>query len=180
MSVLDEDAVLWWEAYQLAERGEDGELGRRAAAGDGHARQHLAGWLADRGRTGEAVQVIRPLADAGDEVAGRWLARWLAELGEAGELRRRAAAGSYPALVELARWLAGRGDLTELRDLAAGHRAELAGWLSDQHDPVMLALAADLGDDEARLRLAQWRDRLRERAAAGSEAARQTLADWPA
>jgi hypothetical protein len=73
-----EDAARWWQAYQLAEGDQAGELAARAAAGDEHARQQLASWLADRGRTQEAIEVIRPLAD-GENVAEMWLpAGWLA------------------------------------------------------------------------------------------------------
>ena len=43
----------------------------------------------------------------------------------------------------------------------------------------LVRLAADLGDEEAERRLAQWLDRMRERAAAGDEIARQILAEWP-
>ena len=102
-----EDAERWWRAYLLAENDQAGVLGQLAAAGDEHARRQLAGWLADRARTEEAIEVIRPLADAGDEVAELWLARWLADAGHPDELRQRAAGGSYPALHELAGWLAG-------------------------------------------------------------------------
>jgi DNA-binding FadR family transcriptional regulator len=43
----------------------------------------------------------------------------------------------------------------------------------------LVRLAADLGDEEAERRLALWLDRMRERAAAGDEIARQVLAEWP-
>jgi hypothetical protein len=174
-----EDAEQWWQAYQLAERGQDDELRRRAAAGDQHARQQLASWLADRGRMSEAIELIRPLAEAGDGIADRWLARWLAEDDAAPELRQRAAAGSYPALIELADWLAGHGHRDELRALMAGHQLLLGSWLAEQHDMRVIAVAADLGDEYARLRLDRWLVRLRERAAAGNEYAREELADWP-
>jgi hypothetical protein len=174
-----EDAEQWWQAYQLAEGGENDELRRRAAAGDEHARMQLATWLGDRGRTGEAIEVIRPLAETGDDVADRWLARWLAERDEAPELRQRAAAGSYPALIELADWLAGHGHRDELRKLMAGHQLLLASWLAAQHDMTVIAVAAELGDEYARQRLDRWLARLRERAAAGNEYAREELAQWP-
>lgn len=175
----DDDTVRWWQAWQLAaEDGED-ELRRRAAAGDHHAVEELAGWLADRDRNAEAIEMIRPLAAQGDDVAGLRLARWLADQDQDSELRRRAADGDHHALEELAGWLAGRGRLDELRELAAGHRRELAAWLARQHDVRLMHLAADLGDDGARRQLEGWRARLRERAAAGSEHARQALADWP-
>jgi hypothetical protein len=99
-----EDAERWWQAYQLAENDQAGEIRDRAAAGDEHARRQLASWLADRARTEEAIEVIRPLADAGDEVAEVWLARWLADGGRLGELRQRAAGGSYPLCM---RWRSG-------------------------------------------------------------------------
>ena len=117
-----EDAERWWQAYQLAEAGQAGELRQRADGGDEHARRQLASWLDDRGRTGEAIDVIRPLADAGDDVAELWLARWLAFGDHLGELRQRATSGSYPALQELAGWLAWHGHLDELRELIAEHR----------------------------------------------------------
>ncbi len=69
-----EDAERWWQAYQLAGNDQGAELGERAAAGDEHARRQLASWLAERARTGEAIEVIRPLADGGDDVAELWLA----------------------------------------------------------------------------------------------------------
>ena len=72
-----EDAARWWQAYLLADNNQVDELRERAAAGDEHARQQLASWLSDRGRTDEAISVIRPLADAGDDVATRrLLADW--------------------------------------------------------------------------------------------------------
>jgi hypothetical protein len=55
-----------------------------------------------------------------------WLARWLAELDETEELRRLAASGSYPALVELAEWLARLRERAEAGDENA--RQVLAGW----------------------------------------------------
>jgi hypothetical protein len=151
-----EDAERWWRAYQLAENDQAGELRNRAAAGDEHARRQLASWLADRARTEEAIEVIRPLADAGDEVAGLWLARWLADGDHLDELHQRAASGSYPALHELAEWLAGREHLDELRELVAGHRELLAGWLAREHGMRVARLQAEFGDDQARRRLQVW------------------------
>lgn len=87
-----EDAARWWQAYQLAENDQAGELAERAAAGDEHSRQQLASWLADRGRTQAAIEVIRPMAD-GENVAEMWLARWLAEDDYVNELRQRAGGG---------------------------------------------------------------------------------------
>lgn len=43
-----EDAERWWQAWQLAETGQAGELRRRAEGGDEHARRQLAGWLDER------------------------------------------------------------------------------------------------------------------------------------
>ncbi len=174
-----EDAERWWQAYQLAETGQVGELRQRADAGDEHARRQLASWLDDRARTEEAIDVIRPLADAGDDVAELWLARWLASGDHLGELRQRAASGSYPALEELAGWLAWHERLDELRELVAGHRELLAGWLARQHNMSVVRLAAELGDDAARQHVQRWLGRLRERAAAGDEHARQFLAENP-
>lgn len=174
-----EDAERWWQAYQLAEAGQAGELRQRADGGDEHARRQLASWLDDRGRTGEAIDVIRPLADAGDDVAELWLARWLAFGDHLGELRQRATSGSYPALQELAGWLAWHGHLDELRELIAEHRDLLASWLARQHNMEVVRLAAELGDDAARQHVQRWLARLRERAAAGDEHARQFLAENP-
>lgn len=174
-----EDAARWWRAYRLAENDQVGELGERAAAGDEHARRQLAGWLSDRAMTQEAIDIIRPLADAGDEVAQLWLARWLAEQDGLDELRQRAASGDYHALVELAGWLAARDRLEELRVLVVEERELLSGWLARQSEIKLVRLAADLGDEDAERRLARGLDRLRERAAAGDEVARQVLAEWP-
>jgi hypothetical protein len=78
-----DDAARWWRAYQLAEKDRADELRGLAAAGDDHARSQLASWLSDRAypgsmadpaKLGEAIEVIRPLADAGDDVAELWLA----------------------------------------------------------------------------------------------------------
>jgi len=177
LSGIAEDTERWWRAYQLAENDQAGELRERADAGDEHARRQLASWLADRARTGDAIEVIRPLADAGDEVAELWLARWLADGEHLDELRRWAASGSYPALVELAQWLAGHEHWDELRDLVAGHWEPLAGWRARQHDINVRRLAAELGDDDARLSLERGLSRLRERATAGNEHARRSLAE---
>lgn len=174
-----EDAARWWQAYLLAENDQAGELRERAASGDEHARRQLASWLSDRARTDEAIEVIRPSAEAGDDVAGLWLARWLAERDRLDELRQRAAGAGYHALLELAGWLADHKCLEELRELVVGQRQLLSSWLARQHDMKIVRLAADLGDDDARRRLARWLDRLRERAAAGDDHARQFLAEWP-
>jgi hypothetical protein len=176
-----EDAERWWQAYQLDENDQAAELRERADAGDDHARRQLASWLAERARTAEAIEVIRPLTDAGDDVAELWLARWLAEGDHLDELRLRATSGSYPALHELAEWLAWHEHLDELRELVAGHRELLASWLARQHNMRVVRLAAELGDDAARRRLEMGLARLRERAAAGDEHAQQFLAenlDW--
>jgi hypothetical protein len=174
-----EDAERWWRAYQLAENDQAGELRERADAGDEHARRQLAGWLADRARTEEAIEVIRPLADAGDEVAELWLARWLAAAGHLDELREWAASGNYPALHELAEWLTLHQNLDELRDLVAGHRELLSGWLARQCGMREVRLAAEFGDEQARRRLRRWLAGLRERAAAGDEHAQGYLAENP-
>jgi hypothetical protein len=172
------DAARWWQAYQLAENDQAGELAERAAAGDDHSRRQLASWLADRGRTPEAIEVIRPLAD-GANVAEMWLARWLAEGDYVDELRQRVGGGSYPALQELAGWLAAHECLDELRDLLMAHWELLAAWLSRQTGMRVVRLAAELGDEQAQRSLARWLTRLRDRAAAGNEHVRQFLADNP-
>lgn len=174
-----EDAERWWRAYQLAENDQAGELRERAEAGDEHARRQLASWLSDWARTGEAIEVIRPLADAGDEVAELWLARWLADGDHLDELRRRAASGSYPALHELAEWLAGHEHMDELRELVVDHRELLSGWLTRGQSMKVVRLAAQLGDDAARRHLERWLSRLRQRAADGDEHARAFLAENP-
>jgi hypothetical protein len=135
------------------------------------------GWPSEPGR-GEAIEVIRPLADAGDDVAQLWLARWLAEQDQLDELRQRAGAGGYYALVELAGWLADHGRLDEVRELVVDQRPLLAGWLARRHEMELVRLAADLGDDDARRHLAHWLARLRERASSGDGHARQLLAEW--
>jgi hypothetical protein len=178
-----EDAERWWRAYQLAESDQAGKLREHAEAGDEHARRQLASWLADRVRTEEAIEVIRPLADAGDGVAELWLARWLAGDDHPDELRQRAASGSYPALHELADWLARHEHLDELRELIASHREALSSWLARGPGGGMrvVRLVAELGDDAARRQLSRWLSRLRQRATDGDEYARSFLAanpDW--
>jgi hypothetical protein len=177
-----QDSEQWWQAYQLAENDQDAELGKRAAAGDDHARWQLASWLSDRGRTEEAIEVIRPLADAGDDVADLWLARWLAERDHDDELRRRAESGDYYALVELAKWLAAGERLDEVRDLVVRHRQQLEPWLSRGEgtgDMRLVRMAAELGDEAARQRVEAWLGRLRRRAETGDTYARDFLAENP-
>jgi hypothetical protein len=182
-----EDAEQWWDAFQLAENDQAGELRERADAGDEHARRQLASWLADRGYVNgglndpaggldEAIEVIRPLADAGDDIASMWLARWLADAGQLDELRERAASGSYHAVHELAEWLTYRKHWGELRQLMNDHWELLAGWRARQYDMNVMRLAAELGDNDARLRLDEWLSRRRARAAE-SESARRFLAE---
>lgn len=176
-----EDAQRWWQACQLAGNDQDSELRERAEAGDGHARRQLAGWLADRGRTEDAIEVIAPLADAGDDVAELWLARWLADGDHVDELRGRAAAGSCHAVQSLAGWLADHEQMGELRGLLAGHRELLSSWVARRGDMRVARLAAELGDDGAQRQLERWLPRLRERAAAGDEYVQRFLAgnpDW--
>jgi hypothetical protein len=173
-----QDAVQWWQAYLLAENDQADELRERATAGDEHARRQLAGWLADRARTDEAIELIRPLADTGDDIAQLWLARWLAERDQLDELRQRAGAGGYYALLELAGWLADHERFDQVRELVAGQRALLSSWLATRHELELVRLAADLGDDDARRRLTHWLVRLRERASRGDSHAQQLLAGW--
>jgi hypothetical protein len=174
-----EDAKRWWRAYQLAENDEAGELRELAEAGDDHARRQLASWLGDRARTGEAIEVIRPLADAGDQGAELWLARWLADDDHLDELRHRMASGSYSALIELADWLERHEGLAELRELMASHWEQLSRWLAGGHHIAVLRLAAELGDPSAQRSVRRWVARLRDRAAAGNEHAREFLAENP-
>jgi hypothetical protein len=150
LSDTAEDARRWWQAYQLAENDRDGELRQRAEAGDEHARRQLAGWLADRLRTEEAIEVIGPLADAGDDVAELWLARWLAD----------------------------HEQMDELRGLVTEHAELLSGWVARQDNMGVVRLAAELGDEGARRRLDRWLARVRERAAAGDQHAQRFLAEW--
>jgi hypothetical protein len=172
------DAALWWHAYQLAEANQDDELRAHAEAGDDHARFQLASWLADRGRTEEAITVVRPLAEAGDDVARRLRARWLAEREDPQELRELSAAGDFHGLIELAGWLAARERYSDLRDLVAGNWPQLACWLDGQHDMRIVQIAAEVGDQSARTRLEHWLAMLRYRATSGNDAAREILADW--
>ena len=183
------DAARWWRAYVLAENDQADELRELAAAGDDHARRHLAGWLSDRARMEEAIEVVRPLADVGDDVAELWLARWLADCDHLGELRQRAAAGGYHALQELARRLAVRNMVGELRDLVVaadpGDRLLILRAASDAYSPGMdvTRLCAELGDETARHGLIRWLarnghlDELRQRAASGDEYARHWLGE---
>lgn len=153
------DAARWWQAYSLAESGEVDELRQRADGGDVHARRQLAYWISERGRSREAIALIRPLADAGEDIAQLWLARWLAECDQAGELRLRADAGDEYALYELAGWLAARGRLTELGELVStegGLAALQAFWRTWQVDIEVLRLLANAGDVDAQRQLARW------------------------
>lgn len=181
--VTAEDAERWWQDYLLADNDQADELGRRAAAGDDHARRQLAGWLGERGRIEEAIEVVRPLADTGDDVAELWLARWLATGDDhpdrLDELRERASGGSYHALNELAERLRYDQRLDELRELITAHREQLAPWLARQGDMSVVQLAAELGDEDARRLFLGWLARMAERAAAGSESARELLAETP-
>ena len=147
------DAARWWRAYVLAGNDQEVELRGLAETGDGHARSQLAGWLSDRGRSEEAIEVIRPLADAGDDVAELWLARWLADGDHLDELRQRAASGSDHAHCELARLLAEHDLYDELRERASsssgGYYAlrELARRLAQcdrAEEQRELATAADM------------------------------------
>jgi hypothetical protein len=182
---LADDAAAWWQAYLLAEDDRVDELRERADGGDGHARRQLASWLAERGRTAEAIAVIQPLADAGEDIPQLWLARWLAADDRIGELRQRADAGDEYAWPELFDWLAGHRRLEELRALAAldgRPRQLLTRWLARQGDIEVLQIGADAGDDHAQRMLAGWLarhgdiDELRRRAEAGDDHARERLA----
>ena len=153
-----DDATQWWEAYRLAENDHVDELRHQSDRGNDHARRQLASWLADRGEPGQAARVIRPLADTGDDIAQLWLARWLADSGQVGELRQRADAGNGHALHELAGWLASHRHLNELRELIRSPEerfSQLAPWRARQGDMELVRLFADLGDDDARRRLAR-------------------------
>jgi hypothetical protein len=151
MGQATEDEERWWQAYLLACGDQEDELRERAAAGDEHARRHLASWLSDRLRTEEAIEVIRPVADAGDDVAELWLARWLADGDHVDELRERASRGSYHAPRKLAPLLAAHDMVDELRERASApdgdHAARaLARALAERGRYAQLrdfALAAD-------------------------------------
>jgi hypothetical protein len=174
-----EDQARWWRAYKLADNDRIDELRQGAEAGDDHARRQLASWLSDRRQIDEAIAAIRPLADAHDEIAQLWLARWLADRDHVDELRRHVGAGDYHALRQLAGWLTDHRQLAELRELLTDHRELLASnWGFSQHQPEVLRLMADLGDDHARQRLVRWLARMRESAETGNEYARQALAEW--
>jgi hypothetical protein len=98
--------------------------------------------MADPATLGEAIEVIRPLADAGDDVAELWLARWLAECDRIEDLRERAGGSGHHAARELARLLADHDLLDELRD-----RVSASG---DQHALCELArrlIERDMGTE---------------------------------
>jgi hypothetical protein len=185
---LDE-AARWWRAYLLAENDQADELQNLADSGDDHARRQLASWLFERSRIDEAIEVIRPLADVGDDVAELWLARWLADRDLLDELRRRAAAGGYHALLELARRLAERTVLGELRELAVAASPQMRPLIlraaRQAFSPGMdvARLCADLGDEDARRGLIRWLartghlDELYERVEGGDDYARYWLAE---
>jgi len=180
---LVDDAARWWRAYTLAEDDQEDALRRLADGGDDHALRQLAYWLAERGRTAEAITLIRPLAEAGEDLAQLWLARWLAGDDRVGELRHRADVGDDHAWPELFDWLA-LHDLDQLRALAVtldGRPGQLlTHWLARQGNIEVWRIGADAGDDHARQMLAHWlarkghTDELRRRAEAGDDHAR----DW--
>jgi hypothetical protein len=182
---LVDDATRWWRAYVLAEDDQEDALRRLANGGDDHAQRQLACWLAERGRTAEAIILIRPLAEAGEDLAQLWLDRWLAGDDRVGELRQRAVIGDDHAWPELFDWLAWH-DLDQLRALAVTldgrPRQLLTRWLARQGNIEVLRIGADAGDDHARRMLARWlarksrTDELRRRAEAGDDHARVQLA----
>lgn len=111
-----DDATQWWEAYCLADSDQVDELRQRADAGNAHALDELAGWLATHHRLDELRELISALdeplprlaswqachydmdvtrlyADFGDDDARRRLDRWLARRGHVRELRQRTDAG---------------------------------------------------------------------------------------
>lgn len=124
LAAAGEDIAQLWLARWLAECGQAGELRERADAGDAHALDELAGWLAGHRRFDELrefitakegrasvvrpaghhgdVSVTRVLADAGDSDAQRQLAAWLARRGDIDELRQRANGGDEYARQQLA------------------------------------------------------------------------------
>jgi len=193
-----DDAARWWQAYLLADNDQVDELRKLAAAGDDHARWQLASWLSDRaysaelsdrGKVGEAIEVIRPAADAGDDVAELWLARWLADCDRLDELRQRAESGSDHAWRELVNRLADRGMHGELRELAEAADADqrqlifAAAGETGSATTEVLRLLADLGDKTSSSRLARRLaregalDELRQRAADGDVYAEHWLAE---
>jgi hypothetical protein len=156
----EEDALRWWRAYQLADGQQTGELRRLAEAGDDHARRQLASSLAAAGDTDEALAVIGPLCEAGDQVAREWRIRWLGAAGRIEELR-----GLIPdeqVAVILAERLARDGRLAELRALAeedGPHAARVRVWMGSEQGGIdVMRIAAELGDEQARLRVARWDD----------------------
>jgi hypothetical protein len=175
----DTDAARWWRAYCLAEADRIDDLRREAESGNEHAVVQLASRLDEHRRTGEAIAVIRPLAESGHDVAETWLMRWLADNDEIAELRERAADGQYRAVRELADWLVRHkhDNMNELHDLVQSAegpiRQDLMNWLAASPDMELLELAGDLGDAEARDRYLSWMarrlERARERAARGDD-----------
>lgn len=175
------DAARWWRAYQLADGDRLDDLRREAESGNDHAVMQLASLLAEHGRTGEAIAVIRPLDDSGHDVARLWLSRWLAEDDRIWELRDRAARGEYHAVRALAEYLAERESFDDLRELAMvadnQTRRDLMNWMAAAgSDMRLVELAGDLGDDQARERHARWLARVQERAR--ERAARGDDQDW--
>jgi thioredoxin-like negative regulator of GroEL len=154
------------------------------------AARRLADLLADRGDIGEALQILRPLADAGGRLAADRLAGLLADHGDLDELRGRADAGNQAAAYQLAGLLADRGDIGEalqiLRPLAdagsedAAHR--LADLLASRGDLGELRALAEGGNQAAAYRLADLLadrgdlDELRGRAGGGDQHAAYRLA----
>ena len=130
----------------------------------------VEGWfdrLAQQGRVGDAMTILRAVADAGGHMSAKTLAALLAKQGNIEELRARADAVERERRAGLDDWfgdgladlMAEQGNIEELRA-----RASDGSWRAAVH---LADLLADRGDIEE----------LRARANGGDEAASNKLAD---
>ncbi|MGW2214061.1 hypothetical protein ACWCSD_03660 [Nonomuraea sp. NPDC001684] len=139
----------------LARCGRVDDLRVLAEKGHPHAAQRLAEWLAEQGRTEEAIALLTPVATEDRPNAVAWLARLLAEQGRIGELCDLVESGHFTAGYQLAEL----GRINELRDLAA------------RGNHVAAALPTDLFGREGRI------DELRELAEQGYYPAARCLTE---
>jgi len=158
----------------------------------------VEGWfdqLAQQGRVGDAMAILRAVADAGGFQSAETLADLLAEEGNIEELRARADAAERERRARPDDWfgdrladlLADQGDIDELRARADGSSwraaVHLADLLVDRGDVEELRARADNGDEAASQTLAHQLinlgdiEGLRARADDGDKYARERLAD---
>jgi hypothetical protein len=145
----------------------------------------LARWLADC----DLLDELRQRTDSGDDHAVPELARRLAAHDMLDELRERADRGDTHALYQLAGQLGARDMPDELLELVAAadaDRRQMIFQAAAGANPAginVLRVLADLGDSNARRRLARLLaregrlDELRERAENGDDYAGQRLAE---